>query len=270
MNGTRDSRPTGFPDAPQILGHRRAGSEHDLIFLARRAQIGGKLPKIRIDCGTDDFLLPTIANLSQTLTDMKIPHQYEEYPGNHDWEYWDITSARLWNFTRACWASRKCEGRIHDASGQNIFGDCRRFMSRLAAIFAGACNRARYQAPATQPIRCPPARIGGRPWPLGLHHHRFRGPAAFIPRTDHVTVYDADTLAVVGVFPPPRVYTVSRQPRYQCGFTSNGSDSSITMFDRQDAQAHHQNQSDGRPDGILLTRSPIACFPSATGARMSR
>jgi putative tributyrin esterase len=89
MNGSRTMSPDRFPDAPQIFGPSPSGSDHDLILLARRAQSAGKLPKIRLDCGTEDFLLADNRQYHQTLTDLKIPHEYEEYPGAHDWEYWD-------------------------------------------------------------------------------------------------------------------------------------------------------------------------------------
>lgn len=46
------------------------------------------LPPLRFDCGLDDMLLPFNRELHQQLTDLDIPHQYDEFPGGHTWPYW--------------------------------------------------------------------------------------------------------------------------------------------------------------------------------------
>lgn len=48
------------------------------------------LPPIRFDCGVDDFLLDGNRELTQILKDEGIEHIYEEYPGAHTWDYWQI------------------------------------------------------------------------------------------------------------------------------------------------------------------------------------
>jgi enterochelin esterase-like enzyme len=45
------------------------------------------LPMI-IDCGTDDFFIDVNRNLHKALLERKIPHDYIERPGGHNWEYW--------------------------------------------------------------------------------------------------------------------------------------------------------------------------------------
>jgi putative tributyrin esterase len=47
-----------------------------------------KLPPIRFDCGTEDPLMDANRALHATLTEMRVPHIYEEFPGGHDWQYW--------------------------------------------------------------------------------------------------------------------------------------------------------------------------------------
>lgn len=47
-----------------------------------------KLPKIRFDCGIDDKLLIPNQRLHQFLLKHKIVHQYQEFPGGHEWAYW--------------------------------------------------------------------------------------------------------------------------------------------------------------------------------------
>ncbi len=46
------------------------------------------LPKLRFDCGTEDLLLEYNRKLHQQLQDNRIDHIYEEFPGEHQWEYW--------------------------------------------------------------------------------------------------------------------------------------------------------------------------------------
>ena len=47
-----------------------------------------KLPPIRFDCGTEDPLIEANRELDRVLTDLRVPHVYEEFPGGHDWQYW--------------------------------------------------------------------------------------------------------------------------------------------------------------------------------------
>lgn len=73
----------------RIFGPRANGSAHDLIVLAEKASSGLR-PKLRIDCGTEDFLLPANRAYRDTLRKLGIAHEYEEYPGTHEWGYWDL------------------------------------------------------------------------------------------------------------------------------------------------------------------------------------
>ena len=54
------------------------------VLLAHRAT----LPPLRFDCGVSDVLLPQNRELHAGLTAAGIPHKYEEFPGAHDWPYW--------------------------------------------------------------------------------------------------------------------------------------------------------------------------------------
>ena len=49
----------------------------------------GRLPAMRLDCGMDDFLLAQNRSFHKHLNDLHVPHDYEEFPGGHDWAYWD-------------------------------------------------------------------------------------------------------------------------------------------------------------------------------------
>jgi S-formylglutathione hydrolase FrmB len=64
---------------------------HDLLMLilrARRRQ--RRLPRLLIDCGTEDPLREYNREFHEELQASKVPHVYREYPGGHDWDYWDL------------------------------------------------------------------------------------------------------------------------------------------------------------------------------------
>lgn len=73
----------------RIFGDTPEGTDHHLLTLAKRAKKARSLPKILMDCGTEDFLINDNRVFVQQLAEAKIPHQYAEHPGAHDWAYWD-------------------------------------------------------------------------------------------------------------------------------------------------------------------------------------
>lgn len=74
----------------RIFGLSPEGTDHDLLALAKKAKRAGRLPALSLDCGTEDFLLADNRNFTARLKAAKIPHTYQEYPGAHTWEYWDL------------------------------------------------------------------------------------------------------------------------------------------------------------------------------------
>jgi putative tributyrin esterase len=50
---------------------------------------GPALPPLRFDCGTDDQLLDANRELHEALRAQGIAHAYEEFPGAHEWPYWE-------------------------------------------------------------------------------------------------------------------------------------------------------------------------------------
>lgn len=48
-----------------------------------------KLPHFYIDCGIEDSFLETNRKLTNLLKDRKIPFEYYEEIGGHDWDYWN-------------------------------------------------------------------------------------------------------------------------------------------------------------------------------------
>src|SRR6476619_2205309 len=54
----------------------------------------------------------------------------------------------------------------------------------------------------------------------------------FVSRGSHVMVVDGTTGKVIGDIPDtPRMHGVGLAPKYNHGFTTNGGDSTVTMFD---------------------------------------
>jgi len=78
-----------FGEFLRVFGKTPLGSQHDLQALALSAQSKSALPHIRIDCGTEDYLLDHNRAFHTFAQKNKIPHEYEEFPGAHTWEYWD-------------------------------------------------------------------------------------------------------------------------------------------------------------------------------------
>jgi S-formylglutathione hydrolase FrmB len=62
------------------------------IFEITRGLTPGRLaslPYFYVDCGTEDFLAEMNQRFVALLREKKIPHEYRELPGNHNWAYWD-------------------------------------------------------------------------------------------------------------------------------------------------------------------------------------
>jgi S-formylglutathione hydrolase FrmB len=68
---------------------RSRGDEYDCFALAAKVADDPRRPAIRFDCGADDFLLDTNRAFHAHLEGLSLPHDYAEFPGNHNWAYWD-------------------------------------------------------------------------------------------------------------------------------------------------------------------------------------
>jgi putative tributyrin esterase len=62
----------------------------DRSVLAAMRRSKGRLPAIRFDCGTEDPWIQANRALHQALELEGIPHAYEEFPGGHTWDYWEL------------------------------------------------------------------------------------------------------------------------------------------------------------------------------------
>jgi putative tributyrin esterase len=61
-----------------------SADERDVAQVLRRAPVG----RVMIDCGIDDFLLPSVRALHIDLEADGFEHRYDEIPGTHSWDLW--------------------------------------------------------------------------------------------------------------------------------------------------------------------------------------
>lgn len=72
-----------------------AGSEtrkaNDLFGLVRalKPEKTKSLPFLYIDCGIEDFLFQNNRDFIALLLEKKVPHEFRQLPGAHNWTYWD-------------------------------------------------------------------------------------------------------------------------------------------------------------------------------------
>jgi len=67
---------------------RKANDIFDIVRRATPEKIK-TLPFIYLDCGTEDFLVQNNRDFVTLLTEKRIPHEYRQLPGAHNWPYWD-------------------------------------------------------------------------------------------------------------------------------------------------------------------------------------
>ena len=72
----------------RIIGPQPSGGPLDLWKIAADSGAPNR-PALRIDCGTSDFLIEQNREFHTHLDELGIAHEYEEFPGAHDWAYWD-------------------------------------------------------------------------------------------------------------------------------------------------------------------------------------
>lgn len=76
------------PEFHRIFGDEFENGPEDPFAIVQNVD-HGRLPALRLDCGRDDFLLEQNRAFHAHLDSLHIRHEYEEFPGTHNWEYWD-------------------------------------------------------------------------------------------------------------------------------------------------------------------------------------
>lgn len=72
----------------RVTGSDPEGGPNDL-FAKLETLLPDRIPALRIDCGTEDFLLDANRAYHAFLNEKGVEHEYEEHPGAHTWAYWD-------------------------------------------------------------------------------------------------------------------------------------------------------------------------------------
>jgi putative tributyrin esterase len=98
----------GEADSPT----RAANDLHKLVrnFSAERL---ASLPFFYLDCGTEDGFLATNRELATIFLERKIPHEFRQLPGAHNWVYWDAQVQEVLKI-----AARKTSGQRSVAGSQ--------------------------------------------------------------------------------------------------------------------------------------------------------
>ena len=82
------AHPNDKTELERIIGPDSCGGEFDLYALAEKLPEISR-PALQIDCGTEDFLIEQNRAFHRHLEQLQIAHEYAEYSGTHNWEYWD-------------------------------------------------------------------------------------------------------------------------------------------------------------------------------------
>lgn len=68
----------------------RYREKDDLFLLTERVKGSHKeLPKILMTCGTEDFVYDVNCKYCSLLDELKIPYQFHQWKGVHEWKFWD-------------------------------------------------------------------------------------------------------------------------------------------------------------------------------------
>ncbi|HMQ04118.1 MAG TPA: alpha/beta hydrolase family protein [Pyrinomonadaceae bacterium] len=64
---------------------------NDLFHIVREASPEKikSMPFLYVDCGTEDFLFQNNREFVSLLVEKKVPHEYRQLPGAHNWAFWD-------------------------------------------------------------------------------------------------------------------------------------------------------------------------------------
>jgi S-formylglutathione hydrolase FrmB len=75
------------PELRRIFG-QNPSLDNDPFTLAQQVAPAQR-PAIRLDCGTEDPLIQQSRDFHAHLEQLGVDHEYQEYPGTHDWFYWE-------------------------------------------------------------------------------------------------------------------------------------------------------------------------------------
>ena len=79
-----------LPELAAILGEGLDyPDDSDLFYLAGTAAGLPVKPRVLITCGDEDFLLEDNRRLDAHMQSLNYGHTYKEWPGSHNWDFWE-------------------------------------------------------------------------------------------------------------------------------------------------------------------------------------
>jgi S-formylglutathione hydrolase FrmB len=85
-------------DRRGVFGENLAYPEKsDLFILAEKIAQAPKKPRIFMTCGTEDFLYQSNIRMRDLLSANSYDLHYEEWPGIHEWGFWDLSIKKMLN-----------------------------------------------------------------------------------------------------------------------------------------------------------------------------
>jgi len=93
-----DERDSLLPEWASVFGPTEAfhGGENDLLHLALQCRSNAaRMPRLYQCCGTEDYLFPANQSFLRHCREIRLPVDYEEGPGEHEWGYWDQQIQRV-------------------------------------------------------------------------------------------------------------------------------------------------------------------------------
>jgi S-formylglutathione hydrolase FrmB len=92
FDATRRTEKTGnkYPSIPIVYGPEgsKTRANNDIFAMVSSVSVD-KMPFIYFDCGTEDPFVSVNREFAALLADKRVPHEFRELPGKHEWPYWD-------------------------------------------------------------------------------------------------------------------------------------------------------------------------------------
>jgi S-formylglutathione hydrolase FrmB len=89
-NTPRDS--PAYRDLRGVFGAEpEPGEADDLFALAGPAAQAAKHPRLFISCGGEDIRLEQNRRLSALLREAGYDHEFQQWPGGHEWDFWEVS-----------------------------------------------------------------------------------------------------------------------------------------------------------------------------------
>lgn len=70
-------------------------ADSDLYKLLAKVSLRDKKPRLYMTCGTEDFLYQMNVDFAQYVKTLPIDFDYEEWPGLHDWDFWNKSLEKM-------------------------------------------------------------------------------------------------------------------------------------------------------------------------------